>query len=125
VTRRIVRQPTSLLDLDLAANDLRRQSGPQRAVRFLREADATFQRRASAPGIGSPYSPDDPLFEGVRFFPISRYKKYLVFYRPIEDGIEILRVLHGARDIHGILAEGFDLSADEASDTLAEESDPS
>jgi toxin ParE1/3/4 len=24
---------------------------------------------------------------------------YLIFYRPISDGIEIVRVLHGARDI--------------------------
>ncbi|MGB8353529.1 MAG: type II toxin-antitoxin system RelE/ParE family toxin [Chthoniobacteraceae bacterium] len=25
--------------------------------------------------------------------------KYLIFYRPIDDGIELIRVLHGARDI--------------------------
>ena len=40
------------------------------------------------PGIGPRYEPDDPVFEGVRFSSISRFKKYLVFYRPIEGGIE-------------------------------------
>jgi plasmid stabilization system protein ParE len=51
-----------------------------------------------------------PLFEGIRVFPVSRFKKYLVFYRPIEGGIEVLRVLHGARDIQGLLADGLDMA---------------
>ena len=32
---------------------------------------------------------------------------HLVVYRPIPGGVEVLRVLHGARDIPGILAEEF------------------
>ncbi len=36
----------------------------------------------------------------------------LVFYRPFTDGIEVLRVLGGARDIHSILAEEFGGEAD-------------
>jgi toxin ParE1/3/4 len=36
---------------------------------------------------------------GLRSFPMDRY---LVFYRPIEDGIEIVRVLHASRDIDNI-----------------------
>jgi len=27
----------------------------------------------------------------------------LIFYRPIEDGIEVIRVLHGAREIEQLL----------------------
>ena len=80
------------------------------AHRFLREADATFQRLAESPGIGIRYEPDDPIFEGIRVSPVSRFKKYLIFYRPIEGGIEVLRVLHGARDIHGLLADGLDIA---------------
>ena len=38
---------------------------------------------------------------------LSRFPKYLVFYRPITDGIEVIRVLHGARDLDGILADEF------------------
>jgi toxin ParE1/3/4 len=93
------------------------------AHRFLREAEATFQRLASSPGIGVRYEPDDPLFEGVRCFPVSRFKKYLVFYRPVEGGIEILRVLHGARDIQGLLAEGFEPAGDDEDDASDEEPD--
>ena len=32
----------------------------------------------------------------VRHFPVG---DYVVFYRPIEGGVELLRVLHGSRDI--------------------------
>jgi len=42
----------------------------------------------------------------------SRFRKYLVFYRPISGGIEVLHVLHGARDIAGILAEEFGVKDD-------------
>jgi toxin ParE1/3/4 len=94
------------------------------AHRFLREAEATFRRLAEFPGMGVRYEPDDPLFEGIRVFPVSRFKKYLVFYRPLEGGIEVLRVLHGAREIRGILGEDLDIPEDE-DDQPDEAPDPS
>lgn len=36
----------------------------------------------------------------VRRFPVGNY---LIFYRPTSQGIEVLRVLHGARDIIDLL----------------------
>ena|SRR5450631_890579 len=32
-------------------------------------------------------------------------KAYVIFYRPLPDGIEIIRVLHGARDVGTILQD--------------------
>jgi hypothetical protein len=44
----------------------------------------------------------------------------LVFYRAVPGGgIEVFRVLHGARDIHGILAEEF--GVEDADDNEAAE----
>src|SRR5262249_55547723 len=82
-------------------------SGPERAIRFLRAADATCATLAGMPGMGTLYEPDEPLYAGLRYFPIARHRNFLVFYRPLPDGIEVLRVLHGARDIAGALAEEF------------------
>jgi toxin ParE1/3/4 len=31
---------------------------------------------------------------------------YAVFYRPIADGIEIIRIIHGARDIPRLFERG-------------------
>jgi toxin ParE1/3/4 len=41
----------------------------------------------------------DELVPSLRSFPVG---KYVIFYRPIENGIEIARILHGARDLPSI-----------------------
>jgi toxin ParE1/3/4 len=122
VTGRVVKRPRALRDLDEAAGHIQRQSSPERAIRFLRAADSTFARLAGMPGLGTRYEPDEPLFAGLRYALIAPYRTYLVFYRPIPGGIEVLRVLHGARDIPGILAGEFGLDA-EAGDEDAEAED--
>ena len=38
----------------------------------------------------------------VRSFPFGRY---VIFYEPIEDGIDVVRVLHSARDIDAVFGE--------------------
>ncbi len=40
--------------------------------------------------------PRDELAEGLRSFSVGRY---VMFYRAIPEGVEIVRVLHGARDL--------------------------
>lgn len=108
----ILRRPTANRDLIAIFRYDAREAGQRVADRFFAEAEATFARLAGMPGVGTPYEPDDPLYGDLRYFPVSRYRNYLVFYRPIPDGIEVYRVLHGARDIQGILAEDFAIDAD-------------
>ena len=64
--------------------------------------------------------------EKCPFFPVSRFKAHVVFYRPVAGGIEIVRVLHGARDIDGVLAEefGVDTEAEAGDDGAEEEANP-
>ena len=31
------------------------------------------------------------------------FEKHLIFYRPIKDGIEVIRVLHASRDLAAVL----------------------
>jgi len=58
---------------------------------------ATFDRKllqlAENPHLGR--SRDD-LSGGLRSHPVGNY---LIFYRPLPDGIVVARVLHGARDL--------------------------
>jgi len=89
-----------------------REAGFRVAQRFFAQAEATFARLAGTPGMGTRYEHDHPALADLRFFPVSRFRKYLVFYRPVADGIEVVRVLHGARDIHAILAEEFGIEED-------------
>ena len=41
----------------------------------------------------------DELSPGVRSLPFGRY---VIFYLPLADGIDVVRVLHSARDIEAI-----------------------
>ena len=85
-----------------------REAGIGVARRFRAEAEASFKRLASMPGMGTKYDADNPALGELRYFPLSAgFQIYLVFYRPMRDGIEVARVLHGARDIQGILADEF------------------
>ena len=36
---------------------------------------------------------------------IRGFQNYIVFYRPLEDGVDVVRVIHGARDIQAIFDE--------------------
>ena len=40
----------------------------------------------------------DDLAPKIRSFPVGNY---IVFYLPLSDGIEVVRVLHGRQDIDG------------------------
>jgi toxin ParE1/3/4 len=82
-----------------------REAGFRVAQHFFAQTEATFVRLAGMPGIGTPYEHDHPALSDLRFFPSSRFRKYPVFCRSVADGIEVVRVLHDARDIHVILAE--------------------
>lgn len=48
----------------------------------------------------------DELAEGLRSFPTGQY---IIFYQPVPGGIEIVRVLHGARDLDAILNPNIDV----------------
>ena len=109
----VVRLPSALRDLNTAAEYIQATSGPERAIRFLRSADATFSRLARMPGMGTLYEPSEPIYANLRFFAIDRHRNHLVFYRPIPGGIEVFRVLHGARDIHGLLSGEFNVGDDD------------
>jgi toxin ParE1/3/4 len=101
---RVTRRPQAVTDLVEAAMYIARDS-PAAAERFLTGAEATFQRLAEMPGLGRPTQFPEDEFAGMRSWPIRNFPRFLVFYRETEDGIEIIRVLHGARDLPAIFAD--------------------
>ncbi|WP_235578386.1 type II toxin-antitoxin system RelE/ParE family toxin [Pseudorhodoferax sp. Leaf267] len=65
----------------------------QQADLFLDMLDVRLALLATQPEMGRE-RPE--LAPRLRAFPV---KRYVVFYRPMRDGIEVLRVLHSARDV--------------------------
>ena len=66
------------------------------AENFLETAENTFQFIARNPGIGRDRF---ELAVGLRSWRISNFENYLVFYRIQNETLQIVRVLHGARDL--------------------------
>lgn len=102
-TRRILRSRAAIRDVVEAADYLAQAASLATADRFVAAVEVTLQQVARAPGIGTRYNPENPAFGELRFAPVRRFKKHLVFHRPIEGGIEVVRVLHRARDLAGVL----------------------
>jgi toxin ParE1/3/4 len=76
------------------------------AARRLYDAAAqAFDQLAAMPEMGSPRAFRNPSLSGLRLWRIPGFERHLIFYRPIQDGIEIIRVLHAARDIDAILEQ--------------------
>jgi len=89
---------TDPADADLLeiAGYLAARSSIRVAERFIDRLGEVFERLAQFPGIGTRR---EGLAPGLRSFPEGNY---VVFYRETDEGIEIVRVLHGALDIERI-----------------------
>jgi toxin ParE1/3/4 len=73
-----------------------RPRNPKMADRFESEFEEKCHLLAEFPLMGRDRS---DLAPGLRS---SLVKPYVLLYRPLEDGIEIIRVIHGARDISSL-----------------------
>src|SRR5437762_3673968 len=102
---RIIKNDLALGDLEEQAEYIR-QRNPRAALRFLDAAEGTFRQLASLPGIGERYATDNPLYQDLRCFPISKFPSHIVYYKALADGIIVIRVFHGSRDIDKLFGSG-------------------
>jgi toxin ParE1/3/4 len=101
VSRWIVRQRADR-DIDEQLVYLARRSHSL-AARFLESLEQTFVILTESPDRGFCWDDDSRSERSIRVCSVRGFPNVLVFYRPIENGVEIIRVLHGARDISTIL----------------------
>ena len=76
------------------------------AHRFRLNAETTLSALARTPGMGEPYETGDARLSGLRCFRVKRFRNYLIFYLPLDKGVDVIRVLHASRDIQAALQEG-------------------
>jgi toxin ParE1/3/4 len=94
VIQDLIEQATYIAKDNLEASD-----------RFLMAAEETFSILGRMPAIGRLSGFVHPSLVDVRQYPIKGFKDYLVFYRVNDSRVEVLRVLHGSRDLEAILDE--------------------
>ncbi|HNR32077.1 MAG TPA: type II toxin-antitoxin system RelE/ParE family toxin [Candidatus Hydrogenedentes bacterium] len=103
---RAVIRPLAVRDLEEQAAYIARDN-PQAAVRFLDAARRTVDFLMRNPNVGGP-RPAGIRLKDIRMWPVSRFERDLVFYRVVYNQLEVVRILHSARDIPGIFAEFSD-----------------
>jgi toxin ParE1/3/4 len=67
--------------------------------RFFQAFNRKCQQLVAFPNSGKSYESIRPGLRGLSF------EKYIIFYRILEDGIEILRVVSGRRDFPSMFEE--------------------
>lgn len=72
------------------------EDNPAAATSLLRSIDDKCALLADNPQLG-PNRPD--IAPSLRYFTVG---SYLILYREIPDGVEIVRVLHGARNLNAL-----------------------
>jgi|1186.fasta_scaffold969475_1 toxin ParE1/3/4 len=89
---KIVRTPAAVRDLAAITDHIAADSLTA-ALRFYDELDRLLTMIAQFPELGEAV---DHLSPGLRRITVGNY---LVFYRQVGEELELIRVLHGARDI--------------------------
>ncbi|NET62710.1 MAG: type II toxin-antitoxin system RelE/ParE family toxin [Symploca sp. SIO2E6] len=78
------------------------RNNPAAARRFVEVFRQQCQLLAKFPSMGRSYSQLAPLLRG---FPL---ENYIIFYRSLEKGIEVERLLSGYRDLDALFPETED-----------------
>ena len=99
----ILIRPGAQTDLEEQRDYLETQN-PVVADRYLESVEQTLEQLSRFPLMGRQRDYDHPRLSGMRMRPVRGFEKYLIFYLPGADGIEVVRVLHSARDIERIFA---------------------
>ncbi|MBW9087519.1 type II toxin-antitoxin system RelE/ParE family toxin [Rhizobium wenxiniae] len=91
----LLRRPQFVEDLREVWRFIARDDETQ-ADKFVFELEKRYRMLAENPALGTARFPKYPA---MRIFP---YRSYLIIYTPLQDqaGIELIRLLHSARDYH-------------------------
>jgi toxin ParE1/3/4 len=95
---RITRRPLAAADVLDIWDHIAKDSIGQ-ADQWVDKLDETFKLVATQPLMGRAR---EELAAGLRSLPFGRY---VIFYEPTEHGIDVVRILHSARDIDALFGD--------------------
>jgi toxin ParE1/3/4 len=90
------------LDVDQIA-DYIGERNPTAGRKFILAVRKEFEFLSRWPRAGSERARVPKQLKGLRSWPVKGFRNYLIL--PNDDNIEIIRVLHGARDVDRIIIE--------------------
>jgi toxin ParE1/3/4 len=75
-----------------------------KGVYFLAAVEDALEHLAKFPHLGKQREFEDKRFQNIRMWRVKGYESYLIFYAVTENTIEVIRVLHGSRDIEDLFS---------------------
>ena len=95
----IFKRPLAETDLDDIWDYLEERASQEQAADFLRKLYSKLEILSQNPYMGRIR---DELLPELRSF---SFKDYVFFYFPLTNGIDVVRVLHGRRDVERVFQE--------------------
>ncbi len=80
-------------------------TSPRTAIRFVDRLHRTFRLLEAFPHLGSALPPALAPDPALRFMTMRRYRRVVIVYLPRPDGVEIVRVVDGNRDLATVLGD--------------------
>src|SRR5437879_118020 len=103
---RVVRHQRARRDVLGIVEYLDAEAGSKTGDRFLDAVEKAILSFAEMPRIAQTVQGMRFRHRDVRAWRLPGFGNYILFYRPLPiDGIEVLRVRHGARDFAGVFSE--------------------
>jgi toxin ParE1/3/4 len=81
------------------------QADRKLAKRWEQAVTSTLLRISQKPDAGSLCTLKADELHGTRRVPVAGFSKHLIFYKPHESEILVLRVIHGARDLESLFSD--------------------
>lgn len=82
---------------------------PEIALRFRDSVRRTVQELRRYPHVGSIYPSNNPRLQSLRSWPVMGFESIRIYYLFDQDAIQVVRVLHGKRNVRHILAHEEEL----------------
>jgi toxin ParE1/3/4 len=76
--------------------------------RFFANVRQSMEGIVRSPNAGSPKHFENVALAGMRSWAVSGFKAIRIYYLSQEDLVAVIRILHGHRDIEGLLNEESD-----------------
>lgn len=103
--KRIFRRARATEHVLEQADYLAREANLDTAFRFLDALELAFKKLLEHPRIGPARPMLHPRLADIRSWLVPGFEDHIIFYRTHEEGIEIVDVLHGARDLEQLFDE--------------------
>jgi toxin ParE1/3/4 len=97
--------PAAEQDLDAQADYIAISQDPRTGTRFIQAVHQTLELLATHPRVGRVLRMRGTVIAEMRTLQIKGFPNHLVFHQITKRGVEVLRIVHGARDLQRLFEE--------------------